>query len=52
MTTLNLDRNSSGDKGGIAIAEVLAVNATLTILDIYRNDIGAQGGIAIGKALT
>ena len=42
MTTLVLESNSIGAKGGIAIAEALKVNTTLTSLDLRSNSLDDQ----------
>lgn len=39
------DLGSNGGKGGVAIADVLRVNASLKELLLYRNDIGLVGGV-------
>ena len=43
--------NNIGDKGTTAIAQGLAVNASLTELSLHGNNIGDPGAIAIAKAL-
>ena len=51
LTTLNMERNGLGWKGGKALGEALATNSTLTRLDLSLNDIGPEGGLAFGLAL-
>merc|ERR1712217_388073 len=48
---LVLRRCGIDDKGAIAIADALKVNASLTELDLADNLIGSEGAIAIADAL-
>ena len=43
--------NNIGDAGAAAIANAIAVNASLTGLDLDGNEIGDTGAAAIAKAL-
>ena len=52
VTILDLESNSIGDEGAIAIAaEALKVNAVLTKLDIQVNNMGDEGEKAVRDAV-
>ena len=51
MTVLGLGDNNIGDVGATAIANALAVNASLTTLILNENNIRPSGATAIAKAL-
>ncbi|KAL0240076.1 hypothetical protein GEMRC1_010183 [Eukaryota sp. GEM-RC1] len=51
VSTINLDSNSIGNEGAIAIAEALKVNSSLSTINLYSNSIGNEGAIAIAEAL-
>ncbi|KFH62132.1 hypothetical protein MVEG_11771 [Podila verticillata NRRL 6337] len=51
LTTLDLQRNSIGDRGAQALSEALKTNSALTTLFLYNNSIGDNGAQALSEAL-
>ncbi|KAI8595623.1 hypothetical protein EDD21DRAFT_420478, partial [Dissophora ornata] len=51
LTTLNLENNSIGNEGALALSEALKINTTLTTLDLGGNSIGRKGALALSEAL-
>ncbi|KAL0238597.1 hypothetical protein GEMRC1_013070 [Eukaryota sp. GEM-RC1] len=51
VTELDLQENSIGNEGAIALAEALKVNSTVTQINLVVNSIGTEGAIALADAL-
>jgi len=51
LAILNLDSNTIGDEGAVAVADALKFNGVLTTLHLAANDIGDPGAIAVADAL-
>ena len=51
LTSLNLNGNDVGHRGGAAIGEALRKNTALTSLDLGANKLGAEGAAAVAKHL-
>ncbi len=47
LTSLDLPHNNIGDKGALALAQVLAATTTITQVDLSHNNIGEAGMAAI-----
>ncbi|KAI8606157.1 hypothetical protein EDD21DRAFT_349318 [Dissophora ornata] len=51
LTILNLENNSIGNDGALALSEALKTNTTLTTLNLQRNSIEKEGALALSEAL-
>ena len=51
LKSLSLYNNNIGDAGAAAIANAIAVNASVTKLDLRLNQIGDAGATAIANAI-
>ncbi|KAI8597484.1 hypothetical protein EDD21DRAFT_407566 [Dissophora ornata] len=51
LTTLNLQHNSIGNEGALALSEALKTNITLITLNLWRNSIEKEGALALSEAL-
>jgi hypothetical protein len=51
VTVLRLQSCGLGEGGGLALAEALSLNSTLTSLHLSENDLGEGGGRALAEAL-
>ncbi|KAF9910161.1 hypothetical protein BX616_010927 [Lobosporangium transversale] len=51
LLVLDLEGNSIGDKGALALSEALKTNTALTSLSLRENSIGHKGALALSKAL-
>ena len=50
-TVLDISGMSLGERGALAVAEVLKYNTTLTNLDMSRNSVGEKGALAMAEVL-
>jgi len=51
LRTFDLERNSVGDNGALALSEALKTNSTPTTLNLMRNWIGDNGAQGLSEAL-
>lgn len=51
LRELNLSNNKIGDKGAVALAELLGTHYHLRVVKIRWNKIRGNGGVAIAEAL-
>ena len=51
LSSLDLSRNSIGNKGANLLAQALRVNTSLSSLDLSRNSIGIEGANSLAQAL-
>ncbi|ORZ23712.1 hypothetical protein BCR41DRAFT_349019 [Lobosporangium transversale] len=51
LVTLELQFNSMGNEGALALSGALKVNTSLTTLNLYNNSIGKEGALALSEAL-
>ncbi|EGD74093.1 hypothetical protein PTSG_12359 [Salpingoeca rosetta] len=51
LTWLDLQYNSIGPEGAVALAEMLKHNTTMTLLGLWDNSIGDEGAVALAKVL-
>ncbi|KAI8596822.1 hypothetical protein EDD21DRAFT_236094, partial [Dissophora ornata] len=51
LTTLNLENNSIGKEGALALSEALKTNTTLMTLTLGNNSIEREGALALSEAL-
>lgn len=49
LTKLDLGWNGLGDKGTIALGDMLANNSSITHLDISHNRINLEGALALSE---
>eukprot|EP00040_Diaphanoeca_grandis_P019776 m.104705 g.104705 ORF g.104705 m.104705 type:complete len:701 (-) comp27588_c0_seq1:69-2171(-) len=52
VASLDLGSNKLGERRGVAMAEALKTNTSLTHLNLSQNRLGEMGGVAMAEALT